>query len=141
MDFLRKVSHRFANGPDTHHFRFTPLPLVSLPSCPSSPDFFFTPSYPTLHSITTRYPLTEASCALPLIVAIANLRHPPSANHAPYLRRRKTEVGDLQDPEPFYGNLPRYPPTLDGTVLSPCERPCYRKGTRTFVSAICNLHV
>ena len=57
----------------------------------------------------------------------------------PHLQERDTEIGSLQDSKPFYWRLPRFPPTLHGSVLSPCQRSRGRKRTCTSVSAIRNL--
>ena len=53
-----------------------------------------------------------------------------------YLQRRKTKARDLQDPEYPILYLPRYRGTLEGTVLSSCQRPRRRGGVRESISLI-----
>ena len=71
-----------------------------------------------------------------------------SVNHDPelnqrflHLQRRETQARDLQDPERLLQVIPRYPPTLNGTVLSSCQRPRGQKGPCKSVSIICASHI
>ena len=58
-----------------------------------------------------------------------------------HLRRRKAKARDLQDPEPVFSDLTRYPRTLERGLLSSRQRSGAGEGARTSASVDCGSRI